>query len=207
MPPIPPPIPGSFFSGASTTMHSVVVNNDATPDASTNAVRTTFRGIIDNNPARALDGASDDVNAELLVKVDCHERVERRGGLEQGGATAWDDTLLDSGAGRIEGVHEPVLLLADLNLRRTADLDDGHTAAQLGEALLELFLLVIRHARVCDGTAELLASLRDQVLAAGAVEQDGILLGDGDRTGGTEQVEVGLLELDVELIGEHGAAR
>jgi hypothetical protein len=47
IPGIPPPIPipaGGPFSSASTTQHSEVVNNEATPEASTRAVRTTFRG-------------------------------------------------------------------------------------------------------------------------------------------------------------------
>ena len=47
MPPIPPiPAIGSAFSsfGISVTTHSAVLNNDATPAASTNAVRTTCNG-------------------------------------------------------------------------------------------------------------------------------------------------------------------
>lgn len=40
MPPIPPIPGGGVFSSASTTQHSDVVNSEATPDASTRAVRT-----------------------------------------------------------------------------------------------------------------------------------------------------------------------
>ena len=44
----------------------------------------------------------------------------------------------------MQGVVEAVFLLLHLDLRGGADVDDGHAAGQLGEALLEL-LAVVAH--------------------------------------------------------------
>ena len=66
------------------------------------------------------------------------ELVERRDGLQERGAAAGDEALLDGRAGRRERVLDAVLLLLELDLGGRADLDDGDAAGQLGEALLEL---------------------------------------------------------------------
>ena len=43
----------------------------------------------------------------------------------------------------MQGVVEAVFLLFHLDLRSGADIDDGHAAGQLGEALLKLLLLAV----------------------------------------------------------------
>jgi hypothetical protein len=64
-------------------------------------------------------------------------------GPQQGHAAAGDDTLLDGGLGGRHGVLDAVLLLLELHLGGGADLEDGHAAGQLGEALLELLAVVV----------------------------------------------------------------
>ena len=44
----------------------------------------------------------------------------------------------------MQGVVEAVFLLFHLDLRSSADVDDGHATGQLGEALLQL-LAVVAH--------------------------------------------------------------
>lgn len=162
-------------------------------------------GVLDDGAGGAGDSALDDADTELLVEVGGLDAVKAVGGsLEESGTTTGEDTLLDGSAGGVQGVNDTVLLLTDLNLGGATDLDDGDTTRELGEALLELLLLVLGGVGVSDVTADLLAALGDVVLAALTVENDGVLLGDGDGTGGAEHLGGELLELDVELIGEDG---
>lgn len=53
---------------------------------------------------------------------------------------------------------------------------------------------------------DLFAACLDRILATLAVEEDRVLLGDGDRTGRPEEIKGRTLELDVELVSEDGAA-
>ncbi|KAK1251115.1 hypothetical protein MKX07_005670 [Trichoderma sp. CBMAI-0711] len=168
--------------------------------------RALQAGVLDDGPCGAGDGVLDNRDAELLVKVGGLDVVQGlRRGLDQGSATTGQDTLLNGSAGGVESIDESVLLLADLDLGGTADLDDGNAARQLGQTLLELLLLVLGGGGVSNDTTDLLASLRDGVLATLTVEDDGVLLGDGDGASGAQHVGGGLLELDVELVREDGA--
>ena len=162
-------------------------------------------GVLDNGPGWAGDGILNDGHTKLLVEVDGLNVVQSvSSGLKETSSSTRQNTLLDSSAGGVKSIDNPILLLANLNLGRTADLDDGNTSGQLGQTLLELLLLVLGSGRIGDDTANLLASLSNSTLAALAVENNGVLLGDGDGAGGAEHVGRSLLELDVQLIGEDG---
>ncbi|TLD33253.1 hypothetical protein PspLS_00817 [Pyricularia sp. CBS 133598] len=162
-------------------------------------------GVLDDCPGRAGDGILDDANTELLVEVGRLDVAQSlAGSLEQSGTTTGQDTLLDGGAGGVKGIDKAVLLLTDLDLGRATDLDDGNTTRELGQTLLELLLLVLRGGGISHDTTDLLAPLGDHVLAALAVKDNGVLLGDGDGAGGAEHVDGSLLQLDVKLISEDG---
>ena len=62
---------------------------------------------------------------------------------EQRDATAGHDALFDGSLGGLHRVLDAVLLLLELDLGGRADLDDRHTAGQLGETLLELLTVVV----------------------------------------------------------------
>ena len=62
---------------------------------------------------------------------------------EERHAAAGDDAFLDRRAGGVQGVFDARLLLLHLGLGGGADLDDGHAAGQLGQALLELLAVVV----------------------------------------------------------------
>ncbi|CAH0019690.1 unnamed protein product [Clonostachys rhizophaga] len=174
---------------------SQLANNDGALEAS----------VLNDGTSRAGNGALDDTDTKLLVEVGGLEAVQSLGGgLEEGSTTTGQDTLLNGGAGSVQSIDEAILLLTNLDLGGTTDLDDGNTAGELGQTLLELLLLVLGGGRIGDDTADLLASLSNGVLATLTVEENGVLLGDGDGTSGTEQIRGSLLELDVELIGEDG---
>ena len=70
----------------------------------------------------------DDLHTTLLVKVVGLDGVEDEHGLEQGNTSARHDSLLDGSAGGVEGINNAILLLTDLNLRDTTDLDDGDSS-------------------------------------------------------------------------------
>ncbi|SCB64893.1 unnamed protein product [Fusarium graminearum] len=162
-------------------------------------------GVLDNGSGGAGDGVLDDADTKLLVKVGSGDLVEGLGrGLDEGSATTGQDTLLNSGAGGVQSINESILLLTDLNLGRATNLDDSNTARELGKTFLELLLLVLGGSGVGNDTTDLLTSLSNGVLAATTVEDNGVLLGDGDGTSGSKHVGGGLVKLDVKLISEDG---
>lgn len=172
---------------------SELANNDA-------ALET---GVLDDSAGRAGDGALDNADTELLVEVGGVDLVQAVGGsLQQSSTTTGEDTLLDGSAGGVQGVNNTILLLTNLNLGRTANTDDSNTARELSKTLLQLLLLVLRGGRVSHDTTDLLAALGDVVFAALTVQDDGVLLGDGDGAGGTEHVRSELLELELKVVSE-----
>ena len=114
--------------------------------------------------------------------------VERRDGLQEGGAAAGDDALLDGRAGRRERILDAVLLLLELDLGGRADLDDGHAARQLGEALLELLAVVVGGG-VLDLGLDLGHPGLDLVGLAVAVDDGRVVLGRDDAAGRPEVLE------------------
>ena len=119
MPPWPPWLPQlqSFFSGMSVTMQSVVSNDAALHQvgvlarADVVAVRALVGLDLGDDERRllarvghelaqrGLDGARDDLGADLLVACEL-ERVDRLLAAQVGDAAARDDALLDGRAGR-----------------------------------------------------------------------------------------------------------
>lgn len=165
--------------------------------------RAFSSGVLDNLAGGVCDGVLDNGDTELLVEVgslDVLKSVDR--GLKKTSTTTGEDTLLDGGASGVQSIDDAVLLLANLDFGGTADLNDGDTAGKLSKTLLELLLLVLGSAGVSHDTADLLAALRDRVLAAVTVEEDSVLLGNGDSSGGAEHVGGSLLELDVKVVAE-----
>ena len=91
--------------------------------------------------------------------------VDGLDGAQQRDAAARDDALFDGRLGGVHGVLDARLLLLHLGLGRGADLDDGHAADELGQALLELLAVVVRGG-VLDLRADLLDAAGDRFLAA-----------------------------------------
>src|SRR5437016_10000508 len=99
-------------------------------------------GVLDDPADRFLERPPDDVGAHLLVTLDL-QPVEGLLAPQQRAAAARHDALLHRRAGRVERVLHPRLLLLHRRLGRGADLDHGHAARQLGQALLQLLLVVV----------------------------------------------------------------
>src|SRR5216684_3664426 len=97
------------------------------------------------------------------------------------------------------------LLFLQFGFGGCADFDDGDAADQLGKALLELFLVVIAGG-VFDLRADLLDTAFDVGRLAGAFDDRGVVLIDGDLLGAAEILKLDVLELDAEVFGDGLAA-
>mmetsp|Transcript_41831 Transcript_41831/g.73608 ORF Transcript_41831/g.73608 Transcript_41831/m.73608 type:complete len:475 (+) Transcript_41831:632-2056(+) len=144
----------------------------------------------------------------LLVEVGrlVGESLEALGSVQQRRATARDDSLLHGRTRRVEGVGHAVLLLVHLHLRGAADLKHGHAARQLGQALLQLLLLVLRGGGG-DRLAQQLAPLLDRFLSARTIEHDGVILRDGDALAGAQHAEISGLQLEAHILRDDSSAR
>ena len=139
--------------------------------------RAVLTGVAGDLPRRSLQGAANDVDADLLVLVLDVEAVERLEAAQEGDAAAGQDAFLDGGARRVQRVVDAVLALLDLDLGGAADLDDGHAAGELGQALLQLLLVVVGGG-LLDLRLDLLDARLDVGLLAGAVDDGGVVLVD-----------------------------
>jgi hypothetical protein len=63
----------------------------------------------------------------------------------------------------VQGVVNAILAFLDFHFGRTADLDDGHAASQLGQTFLQLFAVV-----VAGGDFDLRLDLLDAALMSSA---------------------------------------
>src|SRR5690606_32297006 len=124
---------------------------------------------------RLLERAGEDLHADALL-LGALDLLERGLGAEEGGAAAGDDALLDGRARRMERVLHAGLLLLHLDLGGRADLDHGHAAGELREALLELLPIVVA-GRVLDLAADGLDACLDLGLRAGTLDDGGVVLG------------------------------
>ena len=127
-------------------------------------------------------------------------------GTDESDTTSRDDALLDRRTGRVEGILDAGLLLLHLDLGGCTDVDDGHTADELGEALLELLAVVVGGG-VGDLAADLLDAASDILGRACAVHHGGVVLGHHDSTRGAQVVQGQRVELDAEVIHDGLAAR
>src|SRR5690606_27743084 len=107
--------------------------------------------------------------------------------------------------GGVQRVFDAGLLLLHLGFAVGADGDDGHAASELGEPLLQLLAVV-----VAGGGLNALAKLLDPLLnigvAAAALDDGGVVLGNGDLLGPAELLERDAFELNAEVFANERAA-
>ncbi|EEQ36496.1 heat shock protein 60, mitochondrial precursor [Clavispora lusitaniae ATCC 42720] len=163
-------------------------------------------GVFNDSLGWLGDGSLDDLNTQLLVKVFCLglDVVQDSGGLDHGSTTTWQNTFSDSSSGGVESIVVSVLLFSNLNLRGTTNLNHSNTSRQLGQSLSQLLLFVFGGGNVLHGSSNSLTSALNVVLASFAVQDNSVLLGDGDGASGTQKVNSGVFWFDVQLLGEDG---
>src|SRR5690606_33077281 len=151
------------------------------------------------------DGAADDVDTGLLVLVFALEPVQGLERTQQRHAAAGQDTFLDRGAGRVQGVVDAVLLFLDLDLGGPADPDHRHPAGELGQAFLQLFAVIVGGGFL-DLGPDLVDAAGNVVLAAGALNDGGVFLFDHHLLGAAEHGKRDIFELDAQVLGHDIAA-
>ncbi len=65
-------------------------------------------------------------------------------GVDGSGTAAGHDAFLNSSLGCVQSVLDAELLILHLNFGSSTDLDDSHTAGQLGQTLLQLLTVESR---------------------------------------------------------------
>src|SRR4051812_34069935 len=167
--------------------------------------RALEAAVLGDLTQRLLERAQDDAHAGLLVVDAGGVEVDGLGGLQQGDAAAGHDALLERRAGRLQGVLDAVLLLLHLRLGGRADLHDGDTAGELGQALLQLLAIEVG-VGVLDLRLDLVDAALDAVRLTRAVDDRGVVLGDHDAAGTAELRDLRVLELEAHLLGDDLAA-
>src|SRR3989454_10591629 len=158
-------------------------------------------GVLDDLTDRLLERPLDNHGAHLLVALELLEIVDGLRAAQQGHAAARNDAFLHRGAGRVERVLDAGLLLLHRGLGRGADLDDGHAAGQLGQPLLQLLAVVVAR-RLLDLGADLLDAALDRGRLAGALDDRGVVLVHDHLLRLAEILELDVLELDAEILGD-----
>ena len=125
--------------------------------------------------------------------------------MDVGGAAAGDDAFLDRCAGRVEGVFHAVFLVLHLGLGRSADTDHRDAACQLRQSLLKLLAVEVG-LRLFDLSLDLRDAVADLVLAALAVDDNGVLLGDLDGLRAAQMLDRDVLQLQADLVRDDRAA-
>ena len=157
--------------------------------------------VLGDPAQRLVGGLAHDAHTGGLVTGQPEVPVEHGDGVDQRGATAGDDALLDRGARRGDGVLDAVLLLLQLHLGGGADLDHAHAAGELGEPLLELLAVPVG-VGVLDLGLDLVDAALDLGRVTGTVDDRGVVLGDDDAPGLAEHLEADLVQLETDLGGD-----
>jgi hypothetical protein len=159
-----------------------------------------FARIGGDGAQRNLQRLDDQVDAGLLVALKLRAQLAQRGNRAQvARAAAGDDALGERGAGGVERVLDAGLLLLEFGLGGGADLDLGHAAGELGEALLELLAVVVAGGgsisrRICSMRAWM------ALVLAGALDDGGVVGVDLDLLGHGRGGQLDLVELDAQVL-------
>src|SRR6516165_2317962 len=167
--------------------------------------RALDAGVFGDLPRRRFQRLEHDIDAGLYVGIAVGDLADGLLGAQERDAAARHDPFLDRGAGGVERVLDPVLLLLDLDLGGAANADHRHAARELGQPLLQLLAVIVGRG-LLDLRLDLADASLDVLLFAGAVDNRGLLLLDDDLLGAPEHGGGHVLELDAELFGDELAA-
>src|SRR6185312_16414085 len=166
--------------------------------------RRLFAGVGDDFAQRGFHRTLGDHDAVFLVLVVALQLADRGQCAHQRHAAAGHHAFLDRRTRGVQGIFDARLLFLHLDFGRRTDLDHRHAARQLGDAFLQLLAVVVGGGFL-DLRLDLLDATLDALGVAGAVDEGGVFLGDNDLLGTAEILDGGLLELQADLFGDHGA--
>src|SRR5882672_3268458 len=155
---------------------------------------------------RLFDRAGQDLDARGLIFVLADQLLDGLQRAHQRHAAARNHALFDGRTGCVQCVFDAGLLFLHFDFGRSTDLDHGNTAGELGNALLQFFLVVIG-GRFLDLLADALDAALDVRSLAGAVDDRGVLFLHQNLLGFAQVVQRRLLERQADFIGDDRAAR
>src|SRR5580704_15783023 len=164
-----------------------------------------FAGVLGDLTQRFLDGASYNVDADLLIAFE-FQLVECGDAAGQSHSAAGDNAFLDCGAGCVHGVFNASLLLFHFGLGRSANLDHSHATNQLRQPLLQLLAVVVA-GRLFDLATNFLHPALNVAGLAFAFDDGRVVLVDGDLLGLAEIADLHVLELNTEILSDGLATR
>src|SRR5207342_922206 len=167
--------------------------------------RRLFAAVGDDLAQRGFHRAQRDDDAVVLVFVDAAQRGQVGQRADQRDAAARDHAFFNGRTGSVQGVFDAGLLFLHLDLGRSTDLDHGHAAGELGNALLQLLLVVVRRG-LFDLRLDLLDAGLDALGLASAVDDGGVFLGDLDLLGAAEVLNGRLVQGQADFFRHHRAA-
>src|SRR5205814_4357396 len=106
--------------------------------------RTLGTSVLHDDPDRLLERAADNLDTGLLVLIGAPDFLESLAAPQQRDAAARHDALLDRGAGRMQRVLDPGLLLLHFGLGGRAHIDQHNADRTRRKPLLQLLLVVAR---------------------------------------------------------------
>src|SRR6185295_5114582 len=133
------------------------------------------------------------------------ETVERLGRTQKRDAATGDDAFLDGGLRRVHRIFDARLLLLHLGFRGRTNLDDRDATHEFRQPFLQLLPVVVG-GRVLDLGANLLHAPLDRRRRTGALDNGRRVLVDRDLLGLAEILELEVLELDAEVLGDRSTA-
>src|ERR1700730_3250669 len=168
--------------------------------------RGVFAGVAHDLPQRLLDRAGQDLDARGLIFVLADQLLDGLQRAHQRHAAARDHALFHGRTGCVQRVFDAGLLFLHFDFGRGTDFDHGNTAGEIGNALLEFFLVVIG-GRFLDLLTNALDAALDVRRLAGSVDDGGVLFLHQDLLGFAQVVQRRLLERQADFIGDDRAAR
>src|SRR5260370_16036872 len=155
-------------------------------------------GALGDLQRRFLKRTPDDIDADGLIPVEL-EFLQGRQAAEKSGTAPGNDAFLNGCPGCVHGVLDAGLFLLQLCFGCRAHLDYRDPADELGQALLELLLVVVRGG-LFDLHAELLDATFDLAGLAGARDDRRVVLVDGHLLGAAQVLNLHVLELYAEVL-------
>src|SRR5690606_4474195 len=137
-------------------------------------------GVLGDLAGRGTQRLGDNVEADALIALGlAASGLDGFDGTQEGNATTRDHALFRRRPRGGPGVVDQVLALLHLGLGVGTSLDDGDTAGQLGQTLLELLAIVIA-GRALDLRADLIGAGFDVLALTGAFDDERVVLVNDD---------------------------
>ena len=138
----------------------------------------------------------------VLVFVAALQSLDGLQRTDQRHATTGHHAFFDRRTGGVQRIFDAGLLLFHFDFGSSTDFDDRHTTGQLGNALLQLFLVVIG-----GGFFDLPTNLLDPTLnlvgPASAVDDGGVFFGNHNLAGSAQIGQGRFLQAQTDFLGDH----